>query len=213
MNFRLYLCAALFSGLAAPAPAAITSFDLSPVAIPDGLLEGFSTTDITFTGEGQVTSVQMLLRLDAGALYNDSLGDDGPPNPLFFATAPTLEYDTYVAWPPEAGTTGAIDLGGATSPTFSDGTIDILAVPPASSPVVDPVDTFFARLTLSDTAMGTVQLLGATDQGPDLLTPTYQIIGGQIVPEPSSAIAMLALVTCMCAVHHRTWQSRVEDAD
>lgn len=180
---------------AAPSRAAVTSFDFHPVDNSSALV-GFRTTDLAITGTGQLTGVQILLCLDSGSIYQDAFGSDGPPSPIFFPLFPSVAFDTYVTWPPMAGydPPGAVSLGGSLAYEFSNGKLDITIVPPVSSPVFDPMDTFFARVTLSDDATGTLQLAGSTFQQADYTPPAWQIRGGQIVPEPASVLlAVLAV--------------------
>ena len=72
---------------------------------------------------------------------------------------------------------GAVNLRGHSASTFDASKIDHTWAPPGGFAVMDPVDLFVARVTLSADAMGTVDLLGSAFQVDDFTLPSTADVG------------------------------------
>ena len=166
MRFATLTFAALI-GFASLAQAAITDITLTP--FDQSLVAGYKTFDMTITGTGQFTGMQMLLELSAGDIYQDGFGGNTAPSDAFLGLVPTLAVDTFVGLGGKtAGTSltpvlpgGAVNLGGSSGGEFSTSKLDFTWAPPGASPVMNPSDYFVARLTISEAAAGSLNLYAA----------------------------------------------------
>lgn len=170
----------------------------------DPLVPGHIINDLFVDFAGEVPIVEMLL--DApGSIYQNDFGDaaGGPPGESIVGLVPEALYDTFVTLGSETspipGTQlliagGAVDIGGASGATMSPDLIDMTWSPAGGQtfPNSNPGSgMFMARVTLVDTLDGEATLYLQDANGPSGAI-AFPIIGGALVPEPSS-MAMLAL--------------------
>ena len=176
--------------------ATVASAEITMEIVPvdnSSALTGFITQDLVVTTDSDWLGCQMVVTVPAGAIYQDSLTVSAQsPNPAFFPTFPTLEFDTYVtdgSLGESVSTTGAVDLGGPPSEVFTEDELSIAWYTDAT----DNIGTFaVARVTLADTAQGDWQFLATAKpaEGPIVLA-SDAIIGG-VMPEPAT-MGILAL--------------------
>lgn len=185
----------LFATLAAccismPAFAAIT--DVSFVGVDNSsvpTLADYVTTDVLLSGTGQLTTVEILAgNGTAGTFYQDGFGGVTAPNHLLLPGFPSVAFDTFVSLgkrstadagfdPSTAG--GAVDIGGSASgSTFSDSLLDIGYFPAGGSIISDPSDYFVARLTVSSSYSGPLELIAFT--GTESYSVSTEIVNGVI---------------------------------
>ena len=158
MRFASLAFTVLF-GLAGMADAAITEISLSHVN--QSVLPGYMTFDMTVTGTGQFTGIQVFFDVSEGSIYQDPYGFNTAPADAFLGLVPTLAFDTFVGLGGKTANTsltpvlpgGAVNIGGSSAGEFSTSKLDFTWAPPGASPVYDPTDYFVARLTLSETAV------------------------------------------------------------
>lgn len=144
------------------------------------------TNDIFVSTSTDWHSALLYLRLDTGTIFQNVAGTDTSPNTSLFATKPGLIYDTYVAGGDPGGLqadqparnviapVGAADLSGNAEKTFSGQTLDVTWFR-FNKQDIGP-DRLLARVTLSDDATGTFQMLASSAATPGddrLLPPTY----------------------------------------
>ena len=177
----------------AAAVSAFTQID------PGTTLPGYvaNTWDVD-TGAGEFLSAQLLIQLDSGHIYQDSMGSNNPPDPGFFGFVPTLEFDTYITGgkngaekidPSIIG--GAVDLGGAPGVTIDSALIDAAWT---TSAATNPVgQLMLGQFTLSSDAMGTFAYrLGVKNEDP--IIETRGVVEGgvmTVVPEPTTIVMLL----------------------
>lgn len=174
--------------LAANSASAITTDVTYTIVDNSHVLSGYRTWDIYTSFTGQLTGIQMLTDLTSGSIYQHVNGGTTAPPSGFFGFVPPLEYDSFVtlggltaetddASPGIAG--GAVNLGGASSATFSTSMIDITHFPPGGTVISNRTDYVVARITFSDDARGTLKV-GVWDADNQPLIQTFN------VPEPAS---------------------------
>ncbi len=199
---RLFLCLAALALLAAP----VAADSISIVQVdPGAAVPGYVSNDILITVPGQWTGIQVLTpELGAGAIHQDVLGGNAPPNQAIVALFPALAFDTFKAngaltTPPSGGVLevgGAVNLGGAPAEVFDDNQINATWAPPAGGDVLGAVDYVVARITLATSVNSSVDLLLASLDGNT--TVSLPIVGGMIVPEPGTlcplGIGLLGIV-------------------
>ena len=167
-------------------------WEISSQAGPDG----FVVNDLYYTPQSENPIMEMLVEAP-GQIFQEPGGDlifvCGPPIGATNAdTFVTMGGDNFGALPAGlliAG--GAVDIGGDPAPMCDDSIVNMAWAPGSGQFLTPPgVRRLMARLTLANTtdssAVVFVQDAGTTD------TAEFPIMGGQVVPEPSS-IAMLAL--------------------
>ncbi len=146
------ICFILTAGLSAS--GAFGALSAGFVLVPDNSpLVGYVTQDLQITTSNDWGTAQILATLTSGSIYQDPNGGDFAPNPAFFNTFPTLEFDTYLDANGETPFIlgQAVDLGGDVQ-EFSDSHIDIAWL----STSTDDIGTFtIGRFTLTDDAAGT----------------------------------------------------------
>ena len=167
------------------------------------LLPGYTTWDITVDFEGQLLSSQILTALTPGSIYQDAAGTNKAPQQLFVGLIPTLAYDTFVAMGGptlETGagaystTGGAVDLGGNATAVFDANQLNQNWFPDAGVSIIGGDDFLVARLTLSDSAEGSLSFTTAAGTAANrVFVFDVPVVGGQVVPEPTS-LALLSLV-------------------
>jgi len=137
-------------------------------------LTGYVTHDIVIDTETDWLSAQMVVDLTAGTIYQDPFGTNISPNPLFFPTVPTLEFDTYVSNGTLGGsvsTTSAPDLDPGAPIQFDTSRISIGWFTTGT----EIGELALARITLSDNAAGTWQFRATAS--PALGGPLVHITG------------------------------------
>ncbi|MEO1496962.1 MAG: hypothetical protein AAFV43_07425 [Planctomycetota bacterium] len=156
---------------AASSPAQITAVELFVV---DPGIDGFATTDLAVSFEGQLGEQQLTLDLLDGEIFNAAPSEGGgdlPPSETLLAAFPLTAYDTFVT---AGGLTrqtaddpviigGAVDLGGGADAALESA--DRLSARWAPSPAVAVQDRAaypISRLTVSDDARGVLSYLGKT---------------------------------------------------
>jgi hypothetical protein len=153
-------------------------------------LTGYVTQDIRVLTTHDWSSSGMLLNLTSGSIYQDASAGAGdtPPNPLLFASAPSLEFDTYVgilddAIPSIAGTAG--DLGGTSAGwpyQFDTAGLDATWFNmPGYSVGDDTGISSVGRLSLTDDAQGTLAF-SVSEADKELVTYEFPIVNGQVIP-------------------------------
>lgn len=163
------------------------------------LLEGYVTTDLFVSFDGQFTGAQIVLQLNAGSIFQHLEGKATPPESTKLAVFPDLVFDTYVTlgsiecegfscepfeFPSLGG--GAVDLGGPPMRDFSTTRINQAWNPRESARWPTQSDFLLSRLTLSNDAVGTLSFL-ASAQGDAFAKRDIPIINGAIgVPEPAT---------------------------
>lgn len=157
-------------------------------------LTGWVTNDVLIDFTGQLTGVQILTSgLDAGDIFQHGSGGQTAPPAGFFGFSPSLEFDTFItlgafnsenadATPSVAG--GAVNIGGAPSATFNNQTIDIAYFPPGGTVISNRSDYPVARITLADTANGTLTLFAADEA--NSAPYVFAIVNGVVIPEPAT---------------------------
>jgi hypothetical protein len=161
-------------------------------------LDGFITTDIFIDFEGQYNGSQMLLQLGGDQIYQDAVGSDFPPSPVFIGVFPSLEFDTFLTLgtavdesptnPNPAIFSGAVDLGGAPSAIINNSILNAAWGAPGGVAISDQVGFLVARLTLAETVNGILSFLSSA--GGDI-SPVFEVcIANGImpltcIPEPS----------------------------
>ncbi len=160
------VCFILTGCLAASNASAVLTAQFGDPVDNSAVLTGYVTQDlmITTSVDDNWGTAQVLATLTAGSLYQDPNGSNFAPNPALFPAFPTLEFDSFVdgfnGQPGVAG--GAVDLGGAVSPTFNESLIDITWYD--NTP--DSFGTFrVARFTATDDAVGTWNMLVSSTSG------------------------------------------------
>ncbi len=211
---NLILPVLIFGFMALNAPAAVTStFNQTD---PGATLVGYTsnTWDVN-TATDSWLSGQLLLQLTAGDIYQDSVGNDAPPNPALFVTNPTLQYDSYMtggtdsAAPSTTGPLpsimgGAVDLGGAVAATFDTSTIDATWV---SSLATNPSgDLTLARITLSDNAQGIYSYrIGVDNNQPTSFVGGFIVNGAMTQPVLTSTFTQTDPGTTLSGYVSNTW--------
>ena len=125
-------------------------------------LDGFVTNDIKISFDG-IYAVSEILLNAPGQIYQNGVGANTPPNSAFFGGFPSLEFDTFIAQGSstqlgpdgDPGTIGgAVDIGGASGHTFSNGLLDIAYGPAGGADISDRNDFLIARISLSNQLNG-----------------------------------------------------------
>lgn len=190
---KIYAAILMFAVTATSASAVVTKFSVNsyePAVVP-----GYVTNDILISFTSQLTGIQMLAQgLNAGDVYQSEYGNDTPVDSAFYGFIPAIEFDSFVGIGGSSAQTtepilvvgGAVNIGGEAAKTFTTDGIDITWAPAAGVVVANQSDYFVARITLADTANGTLRLLGADTDGGPYRTETWQIVDGHIVPEPAT---------------------------
>ena len=193
---------ALGAGFAVATSASAQITSTAGVAVDNSAggaaLEGFVTSDIQISFEGQYTGSQILLALDSGSLFRAAFGDQagGAPNPALFVVPgfETLQFDTSIL---VGGIgSGPVDLDptivspifpGADSTTAGPLTLAQAFNPAGGTVIADQSDLAVFRATLSDDAQGTISFLSSANSV--ISTEELLIVDGAIVavPEPASA--------------------------
>lgn len=156
----------------------------------------------------------MIVSLTQGSIYQDGVGAVGPSNSAFFATFPSLEFDSFVAQGSTSSTGtfgppnvvgGAVNLGGASTAVFTTSAINLAWSPRAGTPVSDQSNFLVSRLTLSNDAEGTISYLASAD-GEICEFPGF-ISGGEVtvVPEPGAFLSLLCLSSALAFIQ---WSRR-----
>ncbi len=203
-------CPCVLSALAAaglvvatPAAAQVTDIDVTSTSaqLADGTSVVVNQFSIDFTG--QYTGSQLLVVLDTGTIFNTDLfgadQDVAPNQGAIDNVNPDLAFDTFLAQggfrntdtiggnPALGG--GAVNLDATeTSAVFNDATkISQSWNPAAGQFILDQTDFGVFQLTLTADAQGTFQYF-ASANGQFYTTPAgWNIISGQIIPEPATA--------------------------
>jgi len=175
----------------------------------------FHTNDLLVSFAGQYTGSQLIVELASGSIYQNSFGNIGPPSPALMPVFPSLAFDSFVAQgnatnggsfghPAPGG--GAIDMGGDPNARFDTGGINQAWHPAGAQNIIDQVDFFLARVTLSNDATGTANVL-VSAAGVLRIERDLPIIGGVIgVPEPGAAVQLgLALWGMAMSGGRRRW--------
>jgi hypothetical protein len=177
-----------------------------------GVLVNTKTNDIKVNAPAgvAVASMQILVNLTAGTIVENPLGGSTPPNAAFFALAPELQYDSFVAGGFPSDTSGenfdvptvfgaSLDLGGpaGSSSVFSTTNYDATYIPTPGADSTGKQGFFAARLTLSNNATGTFKF--KVDFGNNTTAGsgfgnfgTQSIVNGVVVPEPAT-VTLLGL--------------------
>ena len=109
------------------------------------------------------------MQLGGNQIYQDVVGSDFPPNPAFVDIFPSLEFDTFVALgssvydgnnPNIYG--GAGDLGGNPVANIDTNEINATWGPGGGVLIEDQAGFLVARLTLADTANGSILFFGSS---------------------------------------------------
>ena len=132
-------------------------------------LEGFVTNDLILDTEDQLTIFELYLVLEQGQIYQDPVGGNtAPADGLADRGFPALEFDTFVAvgadtaagpygTPGIAG--GAVDFGAPPKVEFDDDTLSIAWYGTPGVPMFGAEDFLLSRISLSDDAIGSWELL------------------------------------------------------
>lgn len=181
------------------ATASLSSAQISfSIEHPDntGQLTGYVTNGFVLnTSSDWLTSIIVVTPNSPGKIYQDASGSNGPPSSTDIATAPTLEWDTFIS-------TGlAIDgsmpsvlssvdpLYGGMANIFDE---DAITLEYYSSATNNIGELLLARVTLMDDAEGTWRYIAWTiDGGPEV--PVVDISGtfnNGTIPEPTSLMIL-----------------------
>ncbi len=191
----LALAAGLLMGLNSAAQAEVLNAQLVPVD-KGAVLPGYSTFDLKVESTLDWTQAQIIATLTTGSFYQDPLGSNTTPNPMFFPLVPTLPYDTFVTVPdayPNTNAQGSTSVAGAAvnilpgqRPVVFSGTqLDIAWF----STVLGEVGTWtIARITISDDATGELKYF-AMDAAGVPLEGTFALGGGA----PPENVSMLLI--------------------
>jgi hypothetical protein len=193
----IYLAGLAAAVMTSVASAAVDQFnvdwlDTSAVAA----LDGYRSQDLVIDFTGQWTGAQLQVELTRGSIYQDTFGDNDPPNPAFFGSQPALEFDTFVM----AGNLtndvslfgGAVDIWEHRNPDAPQGqdapadlVLDSTGIyaswfgqPGNSGSYTDQADFATARITLTDDATGDWWYLDSVDGS--FTVTTGEIRGGRM---------------------------------
>jgi hypothetical protein len=161
-------------------------------------LVGKVTNDVVLNAGGpgvSIGSMQMLLDLTSGSIYQDGFGGDVPPNGGFIGLAPSLEYDTYLAAgtasdnpPPVTGPSPVIlgksdALGGPGGPGHIMNVSDIDAAwgPPLGQVNAGATAYLSARVTLDASSTGTWKYRANFSDGTSAILLNGTIAGGALL--------------------------------
>lgn len=153
-------------------------------------LDGYVTQDLIVTTDDAWTSAQILIELNAGAIFYHEEGDRTPPHPLLFDSLPALEFDTYFAAGENATSSspsfggGAVDLGGDAEAQYEPQLLNVNWFT-TEGPTGE---LFLGRFTLTDDASGVWSTRIGTDAGPLLVEDMPVSAGTLVIPEPASAV-------------------------
>jgi len=157
-------------------------------------LDGFVTNDLLSSWDGQYTGTQMVLELSAGSIYQHPSEASAVPPPGVQNLASAARFDTFVThggpglnWSFSQPGGGAVDLGGEPKAQFDGNRINQSWNPSGiDAGLEDEVDFMFARITLSEDAVGTVDVL-VSAAGVPHIERDIPIVGRVIgVPEPGA---------------------------
>ena len=132
----------------------------------NGVIPNTVTNDLSIDFSGQYTGSQLLIELTAGSIYQDALGSNSPPSPVFIPLFPTVAFDSFFAQgsvtsggpygdPAILMGSGALNLGGSLFPNFDTTGANLMYGPLLGTHIFDEADFLTARFTLSDDAQGT----------------------------------------------------------
>ena len=141
-------------------------------------LEGFVTNDLLLDTEAQLSTFQLRLVLEQGEIFQDPLGANvAPAEGLADMGFPSLEFDTFVTLGRDTaggpygspGTVGgAVDFGQPPQVEFDNDVLSITWYGPLGVPMYGSEDFLLSRISLSDDAIGSwdlmVSLSGRLDQ-------------------------------------------------
>lgn len=167
----------------------------------DSGMAGYVTVDYMFSFTDQLTGVQLLSEgFSAGSFYQSQYGSNTAPSGALIGFEPTLAYDTFMTMGGLTAETsedvliagGAVNLGGGPGATFSSDKLDVAWAPAAGVIVEDQADYLVARLTMPDTANGTLHWLVGTSSGnvviSSAITNGSPILTPPDWPEPGTAV-------------------------
>ena len=160
------------------------------------VLTGYVTQDMNLSTDSDWLSAQLLIVLDSGSVYHDTLFGGhfttNPPTPDQITFQPTLEFETYLTSGENVDTSiasisgGAVDLGGQITETFDETGI---VIGWSTNATDDIGDLMLARITLSDDANGTWKVrVSNLNDGPIL--PLGPVVNGRLVPEPATIMVL-----------------------
>ena len=156
------------------------------------VLPNHVTQDLQVTTQTDWMASQLLVTLTNGEVYQNAAGGTGPPNPDLFDAFPGLEFDTHVDPDNIAG--AAIDLeGGPADLQFDESGLSITWY---NTDTDDTGTMNIARVTLSDDAVGTWELLVSANGQDWLVINDGTITCGAMTPE-SAGDEMLALAVML----------------
>jgi len=197
-----FVAVALALALSAPAARAGITTEFDHVNTVEIAGSSYNVYDMMVTSTTDWVNSYLDIRISSGHLYQHPLGSDVQPNPVAFAVAPELEWDTYAAVPSGFPATAALIRKEDTMERRLDATRFVASW-------LDGVDTGpgrgrVARITLSSDAEGTIGGESMRWLFWDFWDPDndsaetipfdglYTITGGHIVPEPAT-LMLLAL--------------------
>lgn len=149
MLCRLFLASLLFVTLQNRADAFVTRINVRPA--DQTTLPGYTTYEVTVSGSdelkggtGELVGMEMLLELEEGTFYTF------PSTPLVVGTIEG----------------GAVNLGGGTELTFNESLLDVAW---SFSPQYAPNNYFVGQFIVSESAYGSLKILGKTAGEPSYL--------------------------------------------
>ncbi len=141
--------------------------------------------DLIITTDTDWTNSRLDMVLTQGSFYQDSFGDDRPPNPAFFSIAPTLEFDTYFAGADRADTNFAGQVG-TPQRTITD---TVLGISWFDNNLNIGAGTFqIARITVTQDAVGSFTGKSFSLENAGL---GQSFSGSLPIPEPASLALMM----------------------
>lgn len=162
----------------------------------------YNVWDMMVTSATDWTNARLDITLTNGSFYNDAFGSDTQPNSLFFASFPTLEWDTYAGTPGGEGSPASFTPGSQFGQNSLDGSIPAgntaIAAGWFDTSASGPGTNMVARLTVSADAAGTISGKvydanpGSADPIINSFDGVYWIAGGEVVPEPAT-LSLLGL--------------------
>ena len=191
-NVTFITALVLVSGMAAGANADV----MMSTQEVSNTLSGYRTWDILATVDNDWTQAQMIIDLSQGNFYNHNDGGNTTPNPTLIGYVPELAFDTFVTAPGSYPNTAsgdtpsiageAANLGSSSSGAqFTDTLVDVAWF----DTINDGAGQFVvARVTVSDSASGTMQI-GGYQLGDSTMTSFPSTIENGVVtvtPEPTT---------------------------
>ena len=174
-----------------PPPPPVLSLEMVPVSDPQGLLPpGYRTYDVMATVETNLAAFEMIVEADTpDSIFKHTYGSAyTEPMPVFVATYPELEFDTYVtlgAWEYPSPTnviSGAIDIVQGSALTFDDQDLNILWALSDGTYQSGPGTFPVARVTLKSHATASYTVMG-WQTGDDSVPVTIE---GAIAGDPQN---------------------------